>query len=217
MLISKKLLLSVGMFVLLVALSGGVLSGCSLAPAKGISGSWRDYRDAHSLLAASERIVLATYLEEKSLELPTVISDDGDVIGSVTEIFRRFRVMEPLKGDAQTGDIQYVVSSSQVKSAKSSGGYNLLRYDVVQLKANEQYVLFLRSRAAPSRYPSEYGKTIWVRPGEPGIAQIDSEGRLTFIATDRYKNTIEEEGLERVEGSDAPFEMIKEDITGSMS
>ena len=87
----------------------------------------------------------------------------------------------------------------------------------VSLDSGEQYVLFLINRGALEEYPSEYGDTLWVRPGEPGIAQMDSNGRLTFIATDRYKETIEEEGLERASSSDAPFELTKDGITGSSS
>ena len=84
------------------------------------------------------------------------------------------------------------------------------------MTADEDYVLFLNGIARQEGYPSQDGDTLWVRPGEPGVAQLDAAGRLTFIATDRYKNTMEAEGLETVEGSDAPFEMTKEDITESV-
>ncbi len=95
--ISKKLMLGVGVPVLLLARLGGVLAAYSFIPTKGASRSWRDYRDADSLLAASERIVVATYLDEATHEIPTITSHDGTVIGSVTETFRRFRFGESLK------------------------------------------------------------------------------------------------------------------------
>ena len=196
---------------------GGVFAACGLIPTKGAVGSWRDYRDADSLLAASERVVVATYLGEEAHEIPTVTSDDGEVLGSVTEIYRRFRVEETLKGDARAGDALYVVTSAGFKTALVGGGSETTDYQVLELAANEEYVLFLHSRPAPVDYPAGYGDTLWTRPGEPGVAQIDSDGHLAFIATDRYKDTIEGEGLERAPGSDAPFEMTREDITETAS
>lgn len=203
--------------MLLLALLGGAFAAYRIIPPKGAAGSWHDYRDADSLLAASERIVVATYLDEAAHEIPTVTADDGEVLGSVTEIYRRFRIDETLKGDAQAGDDLYVVTSAGFKTALIGGGSETTKYQVLQLAANEAYVLFLHSRPAPADYPADYGDLIWTRPGEPGVAQIDPDGRLTFIATDRYRNTIKSEGLKRAEGSDAPFEMTKEDITGSPS
>ncbi len=200
--------------MLLLARLGGVLAAYSFIPTKGASRSWRDYRDADSLLAASERIVVATYLDEATHEIPTITSHDGTVIGSVTETFRRFRFGESLKGDAQVGDTLYVVESANVKTALVDGESETVNCEVLQLTADQEYVPFLHSKPAN---PAQYGDAIWTRPGEPGIAQIDAEGRLTFVATDRYKDTVEGEGLERAAGSDAPFEMTKEDITGSTS
>ena len=212
--VNKKLALAIGVPVLAAALAGAFFA-YNFMPTSGGHGSWRDFRDGASLVANSERIVLATYLNESTHERSTVTTDDGEVVGSVTEIFRKFRVDESLKGDAGVGDTQYVVFTKSVKTARDGGGSDRLKYDQVSLDSDEQYVLFLMSRGALEGYPSEYGDTLWVRPGEPGIAQMDSNGRLTFIATDRYKETIEEEGLERVSSSDAPFELTKEDITGS--
>ena len=117
-----KLTLNVVVSVLFLALIGGAISGCRLLPATGTSGSWLDYRDAGSLLAASERILEATYLDEEVHEIPTVTADDGTVVGSVTEKFRRFRIIEALKGDGESGDIMYVVTSVGYKTALSGGG-----------------------------------------------------------------------------------------------
>ena len=213
--INRKLVLGVGVPVLLLALLGGFFAAYSFMPTKGAIGSWRDFRDATSLIVASERIVLATYLDEATHEIPTVTSDDGTVIGSVTETFRRFQIGESLKGDAQVGDNLYVVESANFKTALVGGGSETVNYEVLQLTAGHEYVLFLDSQPALAASPAQYGDTIWARPGEPGVAQVDSEGHLTFVATDRYKDAIEGKGLERAPGSDAPFEMTKEDITGS--
>ena len=148
---------------------------------------------------------------------PTYTTDDGEVLSTVTEAFQRFRVVEVLKGAATAGDVMYVVNSEGYTSVTADLEPRSGEYDGIDLTADQDYVMFLERRARPDGYPSQYGDTLWTRPGEPGIAQMDSEGRLTFIATDRYKDTIKSEGLERAAGSDAPFEMTKGDITGSPS
>ena len=213
--VNKKLMLGVGIPVLLFALLGGAFAYWGLMGGDGTSGHWQDYRSAEFLLAASERILVATYLDEETHEIPTVTADDGTVIGSVTERFRRFRIVEALKGDGESGDTVYAVTSVGYKTALSTGGSESYTYHVLDLTADEDYVLFLDGRSKQEGYPSQYGDTLWTRPGEPAIAQLDAAGRLTFIATDKYKDAIEGEGLERVAGSDAPFEMTKGDITGS--
>ena len=171
--INKKLMLGVGVPVLLLALLGGVFAAYSFMPTKGASGSWRDFRDSGSLLAASELIVVATYLDEATHEIPTVTSDDGTVIGSVTETFRRFRIGESLKGDTQVGDTLYVVESASFKTALVDGGSETVNYEVLQLTAGHEYVLFLDAQPALEASPAQYGDTIWARPGEPGVAQIE--------------------------------------------
>ena len=217
--VNKKLLFGTGIPVLLLALMGVVFWAYSAMFAGGGSagGSWNDYRTADRLLADSGLIVSATYLDEESHVIPTYTTDDGDVLGSVTEAFQRFRVVEALKGEATAGDVMYVVNSVGYKSVTADGDPRTHEYDGIDLTADQNYVMFLESRARPDGYPSQYGETLWTRPGEPAIAQVDDAGRLTFLATSRYKDTIEEEGTDRVSGSDAPFEMTKADIQGSDS
>lgn len=216
--VSKRLMFGVGAPALvLFALLGVALVVYVSMGSEGGSGSWQDYRQASSLLAASERIIVATYLDETTHEIPTVTDDNGVVVGSVTEQFLRFRVVEPLKGDVTASEIVYVVNSLGYKSAQIGGGSKSYSYDTIDLTANENYVLFLESRSLIEGYPTQYGDTLWTRPGEPAIAQLDDAGRLTFIATARYKDTVDDEGLERGSGSDAPFEMTKEDIASSVA
>ena len=216
--VSKKLMLGVGVPVLMLsALSGVAVVVYISMGSEGGSGSWQDYRDASSLLAASERIMVATYLDEETHEITTVTDGDGKAVGSVTEQFLRFRIRETLKGEGTAGEIVYVVNTLGYKTAQIGGGSKSYSYDNIDLTANENYVLFLSSRSMIEGYPTQYGDTLWARPGEPAIAQLDDSGRLRFIATSRYKDTVDDEGLERVSGSDAPFEMTQEDITSSIA
>ncbi len=183
----------------------------------GSAGSWNDYRTADRLLADSGLIVSATYLGEEAHVIPTYTTDDGEVLSTVTEAFQRFRVVEALKGAAAAGDVMYVVNSVGYTSVTADLKSLSHEYDGIDLAVDQNYVMFLESRARPAGYPPQYGDTLWTRPGEPAIAQVDDAGRLTFLATTRYKDTIKGEGLERAAGSDAPFEMTKGDITGTPS
>ena len=214
--VSKKMAFGAGTLVLLLALLVGAFWAYTMMGAAGGSaGSWNDYRAADALLAGSGEVVLATYLDEESHEIPTVTTDGGVVVGSVTETYQRFRVVESWKGDAVVGQDLYVVTSAGYKTALAEGGSETYEYDSISLTAGEDYVMFLHGRSRPDGYPAQYGDIIWTRPGEPAVAEVDDAGRLTFIATARYKDTVDGEGMERVPGSDAPFEMTKEDIKGS--
>ena len=215
--VNKKLLFGTGIPVLLLALVGVVFWAYSAMFAGGGSagGSWNDYRTGDRLLDESDVIVSATYHGEESHVIPTYTTDDGEVLSTVTEAFQRFRVVEVLKGAATAGDVMYVVNSEGYTSVTADLEPRSGEYDGIDLTADQDYVMFLERRARPDGYPSQYGDTLWTRPGEPAIAQLDDAGRLTFLATTRYKDTIEEEGLDRVSGSDAPFEMTKADIQGS--
>ena len=216
--VSRKLMFGVGAPVLVLFTLLGVAFVVYISMgSEGGSGSWQDYQDASSLLAASERIVEATYLDETTHEIPTVTDDDGTVVGSVTEQFLRFRIVEALKGYGTASEIVYVANTLGYKTAEIGGGSRSYSYDTIDLTTNEDYVLFLSSRSMIEGYPARYGDTLWTRPGEPAIAQLDDVGRLSFIATTRYKDTIDDEGLKRVSGSDAPFEMTKEDIAKSVA
>ena len=179
--VNKKLLFGTGIPVLLLALVGVVFWAYSAMFAGGGSagGSWNDYRTGDRLLADSGLIVSATYLGEESHVIPTYTTDDGEVLSTVTEAFQRFRVVEALKGEATAGDVMYVVNSVGYKSVTSEGDPVAHEYDRIDLTADQNYVMFLESRARPDGYPSQYGDTLWTRPGEPAIAQLDDAGRLT--------------------------------------
>ena len=214
--VNKKLVLGTGIPVLVLALAGVVFWGYSAMIAGGGSAaSWYDYRTGDRLLAESDMIASATYLGEESHVIPTHTTDDREVLSTVTEAFQRFRVVEVLKGTATVGETIHVVNSVEYTSVTADLEPVSGEYDGIDLTVDQDYVMFLERRARPLGYPSEYGDTLWTRPGEPAIAQLDDAGRLTFLATTRYKDTIEGEGLERVSGSDAPFEMTKGDVEGS--
>ena len=214
--VGKKFMLGVGAAVLMLfALLGAAFVVCVSMGSEGGAGSWQDYRDGSSLLAASERIVVAKYLDEATHEIPTVTDDDGKVVGSVK--FLRFRMVEALRGDGMAGEIVYVVNTLGYKTAQVGGDSKSHSYDTIDLTENENYVLFLSGRSMIEGYPTRYGDTLWTRPGEPAVAQLDDSGRLTFMANNRYRETVDDEGLERVSGSDAPFEMTKEDIANSVA
>ena len=195
----------------------GILVGLVVVPRMmwggGSVGSWLIHVEAQTLVEASNRIVIATYVDDRTENISKGTNADGEDKGSITERFRRFTVAEWLKGDAAPNDTLYVVAteSSTVRFAdvKSRQQHN----DVPGLETDVKYVLFLERVARPdNRYPNDDGDVLWTSPGEPDIARIDRNGRLTFLATERYRGILGEGGLEPVSGSAAPFELTKADI-----
>ena len=205
----------------LIALLGvtavvGVLTGFVLVTkvmwTNGSVESWLIHVEASTLVGSSDRIVVASYVDGRTETMSKGSASDGASKGSVTERFRRFTVVEVLKGDGAADDQLYLVTTDS-STFNFGGGKSTYRdYEVLDLKAGTRYVLFLEGVSRPEGYSSEYGDTLWTSPGEPYLAEIDSDGRLTFIATDVYEDLVEEGGFTPVRGSAAPFELTKEQI-----
>ena len=72
------------------------------------SGSLRISASAEELVNNSERIVLAKYLGGRTHVIDRKNAYDGTVLGDITLLVRTFENIEPLKGDAGSGDLTYV-------------------------------------------------------------------------------------------------------------
>ena len=122
-------------------------------------------------------------------------------------------MVESLKGDAASGeDIYVVVTAGHTTDLSGSGRLEFVSYEVVPVSPGLEYVLFLRSSAARPEYPSQYGSVVWSPTGHPGMAQIGPVDALHFKASERYRNEVDQRGLERKSASAAPFELTKEYI-----
>ena len=202
--------------LLVVSLVLGILVGLVVAPGMtwggGSVASWLIHVEAQTLVDGSDRIVIATYVDDRTENISKGTNADGEDKGSITERFRRFTVVESLKGDAAPDDTLYVVATEGSTVRFADGKSTQQDNYVVGLETDVNYVLFLESVARPDSYPNDYGDVLWTSPGEPDIARIDRNGRLTFLGTERYQDILGEGGLEPVSGSAAPFELTKADI-----
>lgn len=194
----------------------GILVGLVLVPRMmwggGSVGSWLIHVEAQTLVERSNRIVTGTYVDEQTESISKGTNTDGGDRGSITERFRRFTVVESLKGDAAPNDTLYVVATESNTVRFSDGKSGQQDNGAVGLETGVKYVLFLMSVARPDSYPTDYGDVLWTSPGEPDIATVDRDGRLSFLATERYRDILGEGELEPVPGSAAPFELTKADI-----
>ena len=174
---------------------------------------WNDYVRAAPLVEQSDRIVLAEYLDSTTYEIPEVSPVDGVTHRSVTEEYRRFRVSESLKGSAEADEVVYAVWTAGYTEGIGPGeATEFFAYETVTLETGQEYVLFMHSLPVAPGYPTKYGDVVWSIVGEPGVAIVGSEGRLSFKASERYKNGVDDGGHERPVGSAAPFELTKAEL-----
>ena len=132
---------------------------------------------------------------------------------SVTEEYRRFRVSESLKGSAEADEVVYAVwTAGYTEGIGADGSTEFFAYKTVALETGQEYVLFMHSLPVAPGYPTKYGDVVWTIVGEPGVAVVSSEGRLSFKASERYKNGVDNAGYERPVGSAAPFELTKAEL-----
>ena len=199
-----------------VALALGIVAGVVVVPSMmsggGTVASWLIHVQADTLVEGSDRILVARFVDDRTETIDKGTAADGTLTGSVTERFRRFTVMEVLKGPGTVGDEVYLATTDRSMYNFGGGDSSNTEYDVVQLTQGTDYVLFVQGVDPPEGYPATYGETLWISPGEPYLAEMDTRGRLTFIATAIYADLLSEGGLEPVPGSAAPFELTKDQI-----
>ena len=176
-------------------------------------GLWNDYVRAAPLVEQSDRIVVAEYLDSTTYEIPEVSPVDGEAHRSVTEEYRRFRVSESLKGSVDAEEVIHVVwTAGYSEETGSDGSTEFFPYETVTLETGQEYVLFMHRLPVAPGYPTKYGDVVWAVTGEPGVAVVGSEGKLSFKASERYKNGVDNAGHERSAGSAAPFELTKAEL-----
>ena len=192
----------------------GALIVLRFMPYGGQSGEWPDYFSADQLVNDSDRIIIARYLDETSYVVPAISAADGLPHGSVTEIVRRFEVIESLKGAIKGGETTYVVVTAGYTQKLHNGRSKFHAYDVIRLSSGQEYVLFLVAFPRRPEFPARYGEVVWARSGEPGIAMMEPSGNLRFMTTGRFKK----ENRSRLRDvSAAPFELTKEQIRSLVS
>ena len=207
-----KIAIGLALSVCLGLLVGALLLPSMNRPSHSLS-LWNDYVRAAPLVEQSDRIVLAEYLDSTTHEISEVSPVDGVAHRSVTEEYRRFRVSESLKGSAEAGEVVYAVwTAGYTEGIGADGSTEFFAYKTVTLETGQEYVLFMHSLPVAPGYPTKYGDVVWTIVGEPGVAVVSSEGRLSFKASERYKNGVDNAGHERPVGSAAPFELTKAEL-----
>ena len=184
----------------------------SLTSSGSSEGEWPDYSTAERLMDDSDQIVIAKYLDDTEHVIPVISSLDGEQHGSVTNIYRRFEIVQSLKGDAARGETRYVVVTAGNTTEMGDGRLDSVSYEVVPLSQGVEYVLFLISYPRRPEYPAQYGD--WTITGEPAFAQVDSRGNLSFRASDRYRKA---HGVSGRSESASPFELTKQEIEAFVS
>lgn len=205
---NKRLIATLGALVV-IGVTVGVLS-VNLIPQFGgnSEAEWADITTGRQLLSESDRILVAKYVDETTHIIPSISPVTGENTGSVTELYRRFKVVESMKGGGAEGDTIYVVLTQGSTLKTPNMGDITNTYEVVPMTQGESYVLFLAGFPRRSKYPSQYGDTVWTIAGEPGIAQVGTDGALVFKASERYKSENGTSGSE----SAAPFTLTKDEI-----
>ena len=207
-----KIAIGLALSVCLGLLVGALLLPSMNRPSHSLS-LWNDYVRAAPLVEQSDRIVLAEYLDSTTHEISEVSPVDGVAHRSVTEEYRRFRVSESLKGSAEADEVVYAVWTAGYTEGIGPGeATEFFAYETVTLETGQEYVLFMHSLPVAPGYPTKYGDVVWTIVGEPGVAVVSSEGRLSFKASERYKNEVDNAGHERPVGSAAPFELTKAEL-----
>ena len=198
------------------ALAIGILAGIVFVPQMmstgGTVASWLVHVQADTLVETSDRILVAQFLDDRTEVLDKGTAPDGTHKGSITERYRRFTVVEVIKGEGSVGDEVYLATTDRSSYNYGDGVPSNTEYDVVELTTGTDYVLFVRGVNRPKGHPAAYGEKLWISPGEPYLAEVDERGRLTFLATDVYADILSQGDFEPVPGSAAPFELTKDQI-----
>ena len=210
----KKIFIVFGT-VFAVGLILGVAIVQGINPFYGSIGTYLDFINGEDLVRSSQRIVVAKYRGGKSHEVDMKNAYDDTVLGKIELTVHEFEDVETLKGSVVPGGVTYV-------STKSSDSYDLLDgekktfdRETVPLTIGDDYVLFLREAPNRPEYGGEYGDLIWAYAGEPGIAVMQpGTDNMQFKVTKRYKDEYRESTLA---GSNAPFELSKQDILSFVS
>ena len=176
----------------------------------GLGGTHKDWFvhvTPENLVEYSQHIVLARYADETVYEIPNP-SLNYDVIHSHTDVYRRFEVVETLKGDFEAGNSIYVGwSAGYTEIDRETGRRQFIPRVVAPLAQGEIYGLFLNLRHSRSRHPDDPETRIWETPNGLEVASVDDQGSFSFQTDQLYRNALKDMGLKPVAGSGAPFEL----------
>lgn len=181
----------------------------------GLRGEIKDWFvpvDADSLVHFSHHIVIARYLDEAFYQMPSSPHVHPNSPGSLIEVYRRFEVAEPLKGDFRAGDVVLVGWEAGYYERNQNEEGKFVPREVGSFSPGTTHVLFLtpfRGRRPPGLDP---GVRVWRTRTGVGIAGVDARGRLSFETNAYYRAALKDMALKPVDGSGAPFALTVDGI-----
>ena len=208
-------------------LRSGVITACILAAIgvviwlvinpslTGLGGTHKDWFvhvTAENLVEYSQQIVLARYVDEAVYEILNS-AREHEAVQSHTDVYRRFEVVESLKGDFEPGDNVYVGwSAGYSRVDREAGSRQFIPRVVKPLAQGEIYGLFLNLRHSRSRHPAQPEIRVWETTGGLEVALVDERGRFSFQTDQYYRNALRDMGLKPVAGLGTPFELTTHDV-----
>ena len=212
----RSILITACIFAVLAAAIGVLVSPGLL----GLAGSHKDWLvhvAPDTLVQSSQHIVVARYEEEAVHEVPNTSLYPNSPT-SFTDVYRRFEVLESLKGDFEPGDAVYVGWNAGYTITNSETGEPEFRAgEVPPISEDAHYALFVDWLWSRSRHPDDPKTRIWGTPQGLGVALVDARGRLSFQTTGYYRAALKDLGLKPVPGSGAPFELTTNDVRELMA
>ena len=199
---------------ILAAIGGAVwiVINPSITGLGGTHKDWFVHVTAEDLVEYSEQIILARYADEAVHETVNFRSDPA-AVKSFTDVYRRFQVVESLKGRYQPGDMVYVAWDAGYTTVNpETGGPRFNPRVVAPLPQSESYALFLNPRWSRPRNPVDPKAEVWETPTGLGVALVGDEGRFSFQTDQFYRNALKDMGLKPVTGSGAPFELTTHEV-----
>lgn len=208
----RNKLIAVFIVAALVVIVAGLCVGSEWMGLRGSVSDWFVHVEPASLVQFSERIVIARYLDETIHEIPNSPTAYSDSPTSFVDVYRRFEVLESLKGGFTGGDTAHVGWKVGYARGKENEDPEFIHRDVIPLSHGETYVLFLNRHFG--RRPDNWDAKVrvWATPDGLDVARMDAQGRLSFQTTQFYRNALEYMDLKPVPGSGAPFELTTSDI-----
>ena len=197
----------------------------------GLSGSVSDWFvivEAETLVRSSEHIVIGRYVDETIYEVPNPSTAHVESPTFSVDVYRRFEVLETLKGSFAPGDVAHVALKGSFapgdvahvawnvgyyKKRQEDEGQIFIPEQKISLSPGEEYVLFLNRRHGRRPDSMDVKIRVWRTAEGLEVAQTDSEGRLTFQTTRYYQAALNDMGLKPIQGSGgAPFELTVAEI-----
>ena len=162
----------------------------------------------------SEHIVIGRYVDETIYEVPNTPPAHVESPTSFVDVYRRFEVLETLKGSFAPGDVAHVAwNVGHYQKRQEDEGQIFIPEQKISLSPGEEYVLFLNRRQGRRPDSMDVKIRVWRTAEGLEVAQTDSEGRLTFQTTRYYQAALNDMGLKPIQGSGgAPFELTVAEI-----